>query len=196
MTDPVAAAIEPIREKFVQAYTQWLPEMQKHFPQGVSEHPFAIQHDKSLIRNLYRIDFATQIQPKPEFREFRLQDMLAFKSWDGPVEGVHLHLHPFRWDALVVQLQGAKWDEAAVTRWFDRWFGMMKDTPVVTPGVQTGGFIHAASLQDEMLHVDLGTAPVEALTELLAIARTTGASAIALVDPVVRPTTPSGEALN
>lgn len=47
-----------------------------------------------------------------------------------------------------------------------------------------------------MLHVDLGTAPVEALTELLAIARTTGASAIALVDPVVRPTTPSGEALN
>lgn len=59
--------------------------------------------------------------------------MLAFKSWDGPVEGVHLHLHPFRWDALVVQLQGAKWDEAAVTRWFDRWFGMMKDTPVVTP---------------------------------------------------------------
>lgn len=32
MTDPVAAAIEPIREKFVQAYTQWLPEMQSIFP--------------------------------------------------------------------------------------------------------------------------------------------------------------------
>ena len=149
MTDPLAPAIEPIREKFVQAYAQWLPEMLKLFPQGVSEHPFAIRHDKSLIRNLYRIDFATQLQPKPEFREFRLSDMLAFRSWDGPIDGVHIHLHPFRWDAVVIQLQGAKWNVEAVTRWFDRWFGLMKDTPVVTPGIQTSGFIHAASLQDQ-----------------------------------------------
>ena len=80
MTDPIAAAVEPIREKFVQAYVQWLPEMLKLFPHGVSEHPFAIQHDKALLRNLYRIDFATRLQPKPEFREFRLSDMLAFRS--------------------------------------------------------------------------------------------------------------------
>ncbi|RKR00283.1 hypothetical protein [Maricaulis maris] len=193
MTDPIAAAVEPIREKFVQAYVQWLPEMQKLFPQGVSEHPFAIQHDKALIRNLYRIDFATQLEPKPEFREFRLNDMLAFKSWDGPVDGVHIHLHPFRWDAIVVQLQGAKWDMAALTRWFDRWFGLMKDTPVVTPGVQTGGFIHAASVQDEILHADLGTAPVEALTELIAVARASGAIAIAISDPVAKPTTPKDQ---
>ena len=196
MTDPLAPALEPIREKFVQAYAQWLPEMLKLFPQGVSEHPFAIRHDKSLIRNLYRIDFATQLQPKPEFREFRLSDMLAFRSWDGPIDGVHIHLHPFRWDAVVIQLQGAKWNVEAVTRWFDRWFGLMKDTPVVTPGIQTSGFIHAASLQDEILHLDLGTAPVEALIELIGIGRASGASAIALSDPVVQPSKPAGEILN
>ncbi|MFY0638030.1 hypothetical protein [Maricaulis maris] len=199
MTHPLASAIEPIREKFVYAYTQWLPEMAKPFPQGVSEHPFAIKSDKALLRSLYRIDFATQLEPKPEFREFRMQEMIAFKSWDGPMDGVHLHLHPFRWDAAVIQLRDATWDEAALLDWFDRYFGLMKGVPVTMPGVQTGGFLHAASLQDELLHCDFGTAPLEALIELIGIGARSGASAVAISDPTVKPMTPNapaGDVLN
>lgn len=88
--------------------------------------------------------------------------------WSGnlPVE-----LHPFRWDALEVQIAGKtppSWEP--LKAWFTRWFAQGDDGAGKPIGV-----IHFVSdpTPDEAGHrlsIDLGTAPADALEGLLDVA--------------------------
>lgn len=187
MTGQLVTLIDPVREKYVQAYGKWIEEMKRHFPEGMPEHVFQIQSTTNLARKLYRVDYAVTLGDAPEFREFKLDTMLGFTPTQGLVDGILVQLNPFRWDGAVIELEGAVWDVDTVMHWFNHWFGFADGLPVASRGDRPGGWIHACAKVEEALHVDFGSAPGTALGELVALAGRTGASRVIIRDTNYRP---------
>ncbi|MHA6287215.1 hypothetical protein [Maricaulis sp. CAU 1757] len=174
MSKQLEQLVAPVRDKFVEAYTLWVAEMAQQFDEGVCEHPFKIASNPNLMRQLYRVDFAVSLKDQPEFREFKMESMLGFQPATGPLDGMTLHLHPFRWDGAVVQIDGAVWDETGLEQWFERWFGLVMGAPIASARGQPSGRIHAVVREGQALHIDFGSAPVAALGELAELARRSG----------------------
>lgn len=90
-------------------------------------------------------------------------------------------LHPFRWDAAVIHVEAAQRvpDWSPVRRWFLEWF--QSRYTEVAPDLD--GAVHRLSGPDPEAHgwrfeVDFGSAPIDALTDLVGAFAETGASRI------------------
>jgi len=85
---------------------------------------------------------------------------------------------------LVVQFEDLWWDDVRldhdgtfsgklVSWWFNRW--MPPADPATPRAEDLNGFIHSATVDERWITVDLGTAAVGALFEILSVARNCGA---------------------
>jgi len=187
MTGQLVTMIQPIREKHVQAFAAWLASMAENHPEGEPEYFFQLRSQTSLARKLYRVDYALSLGDQPEFREFRQEEMLGFTPVEGMVGGIHVALSPFRWDAVIIELEGSVWNDDAAIDWFNRWFGFDGEYPARSKGQGPAGWIHACAKVGEALHVDFGSAPAEAFGELIDIAGQTGASRVVIRDAAYVP---------
>ena len=96
-----------------------------------------------------------------------------------------MELHPFVWDWLSVEVQGLPQEQAAkaLTDWFMDWFdGEDENQPDETGLLQVPHFISDPQVLAEAMKVtiDLGSAPVEALEDLLFALSDAGAAQVRL----------------
>lgn len=114
------------------------------------------------------------LKDEPEGRNIDSEALIGFDPVNvaGP-NGLAVTFTPFVWDMLDVTLGGVVIDDTDWTPlvdWFDRWFDEEEAHPVGPDGLS--GVIHGLSEpadEDDavVFTVDLGSAPVEALEELI-----------------------------
>ena len=183
MTQDFITAVEPIRNQYVNGYATWLAEKARAYPQGAGEYLFEIQAQTNFARKLCRVDFVSAPGDNAPPHEYSLKSMLGFTPMSDRIDGVEVQLNPFRWDSAVVEIPGAIWDRDKVIEWFNRWFGFNGKTPWVTVRDKPSGVLHiCAWVEPGMLRIDFGSAPAEALAELIPIARDSGAQLMSIRD--------------
>jgi|GEM_PF-2022819 len=183
MTQELVAAIQPIRNQYVQGFTTWLAEQAKAHPKGSGEHLFEIQATTNFARKLCRVDYVLDDGDNASRLEYSPETMLGFTPMQGQVDGLTVQLNPFRWDSAVIEIPGAIWDQDKVMGWFNRWFGFNGDTPSVTVRDKPGGVIHVCAwVEPGMLRIDFGSASAKAVGTLIPVAAACGASLVSIRD--------------
>lgn len=178
----LVSALAPVRDKFVQQYDAWIAQMRKEHPSGAPELAVKLGPHTGLVRQLYRVDYAIGLGTPPEFREMQLVSNLAFAPWSGQVGSLMLNLNPFRWNGVVVDLETMNWNEDLLLPWFDKWFGIINEELRAPEAERSSGLLHAVTLDGSRVHVDLGSAPADAIAELIALAQQHGAAQATVKD--------------
>lgn len=183
MSQEFVAAIEPIRKRYVDGFAAWLAEQAKAHPAGSGEHLYELQAQTNFARKLCRVDFALSDGDNAERLAYTPTSMLGFQPMQAEIDGLLVQLSPFRWDNAVVEIPGAIWNQDRVIDWFNHRFGFVGGVPRVTDRDKPGGVIHICAWSEPgMLRIDLGTAPADALAELIPIARASGAQHFSVRD--------------
>lgn len=98
-------------------------------------------------------------------------EMLTFDpvEFDWPENELRVELHPFQWNWIQLRIYGlsAKTDWSPLREWFLRWF--QEEDPVADELLGGVHFLSDPEPQEgcSQVSIDLGTAPVESLEELL-----------------------------
>ena len=178
MTPDWIEIVQYLQHHYVVQYQEWVGEQALGVESSSPEVAFLLADDTPIIRHQYRVDFAINNTEGGEVHEFQPDRRLNFPTWTGQRGSAALVVEPFVWSAAVVSIEGAQWDEVSVTPWFDDWFGMSSGREAAAPPGGLGGMIHSAAIDGPDLYIDLGSAPAEALVQLVDIAARNGASRI------------------
>ena len=92
------------------------------------------------------------------------QALKEFEPFEHRRGARRIVVSPFAWDAVHVAGENGSIDPVLFERWFDKWFDLADDRP---QGPGLGEIIHSAILSDGGISLDMGSATVEALSELL-----------------------------
>ncbi|AZV77201.1 hypothetical protein EBB79_04390 [Parasedimentitalea marina] len=171
--------LDALRSTYI---TQFEAVYERHGGQDAGIHPeIAFEISGATYKNLYVVDFVkrdttsqdagTAIEVSPtsfayggngEFKSHDLQISVGNISWDG----VSFYL-----DTAPVALEG-------IDAWFDYWIDL--DATRQKQDVVVSQILHSVIIEPDQIHVDFGTAPVSALTELLNILHNSGVQNITL----------------
>ena len=80
-----------------------------------------------------------------------------------------LQVDDLRWDDIVIDHDLDVLPADAIEAWFDRWYG---------PDDQTTNMIHSFLIESRYISIDLGTAPSEALFEMIDLLEKAGVKAL------------------
>ncbi|MDF2231604.1 hypothetical protein P2H44_03470 [Albimonas sp. CAU 1670] len=185
-TASLAVRAAAAREAYLAFFSAMLEAAASSDVEGVSE--FGVAMDGSdLLDDVYRFDLVLK-EPDGELTslDFAMevppgQDPPAFVERIG--EAV-LHVFRLRWDDVDLHHDLSEPPQDALTAWFHRWFdaasapGAAADLAEETELPFPAGRLHSAELSPGRVTVDFGTAPPEALVELVTLLESAGARAV------------------
>jgi hypothetical protein len=182
MNDLLALA-SAVRERYLEALLESLAAFTDEHQLSAPEVMFELQRDEPLPYRLYRADMAANNDGSPMVQDVNPSTHLSFEPFGVEfTEGVTAAVNPFFWNDLGVQINTTMPGEP-VEDWAMRWLDMEDRSPNDEHGLQ--GVIHSIVREDAvdgstLLTVDFGSAPVEALRELIELALNAGASHISI----------------
>lgn len=130
---------------------------------GGPEVKFQIATGSAAYREIAVVDFVRN-DDGPEGILFEPETILTFDRIEGQIGHADLVIDALRWDAVVIRHDVSN-VESSLAGWFEEWFDPEEIRYNV--GAEVTGCIHALYFASQELHVDFGTAPVEAFWELL-----------------------------
>ncbi len=171
------------RDDYVRALESCLTELRKTSPEAAAEVLVEVNSPETpRLFRLTRPDIISGPASDPKISRVVKDEIIQFAAHETILsQGAKLCLLPFRWDDLEVCLTGriSSWEpyEAWVTKWLD------VSEVMGLPGAEFAGVIHQASMpseQDGRWHIviDMGSAGLDALNELLGVFQTIGAEFI------------------
>ncbi|MCP5270134.1 MAG: hypothetical protein H6932_02775 [Burkholderiaceae bacterium] len=178
MNDLLALAAA-VRERYVEAMLESISAFMDEFQPSAPEVLFEIQRDEALPFRLYRADVAANVEGQPKLRDVNPSTHLSFEPFGIELdEGVTAAIHPFVWNDVGIQFNTALPAER-IEEWAMRWLDPEDRFTQDEHGLQ--GVIHSIVHEkgvggDTNLNIDFGSAPVEALSELMELAVNAGAS--------------------
>ena len=152
------------------------------FERGASEARLQMRPESAIYRHLYRADFVGDSGEGPCFRELVPDDALAFDRVTMRLGLAYVSVTAMSWDDCVITHDLETGAEAqlqpALELWFGKWFERGEEGHL--PETATADAVHSVLVSPGRLSTDLGTAPVEALIELLELLVEGGALSIGI----------------
>lgn len=182
MTPDWILVIEQVQQAYVREYAEFCRQQMQQVEGGSPEVAFELSENSTVLRRLYRVDFASNDNGTPRMIEMDHPAMVQIPAFETPADGIQVEINSFRWSGVVLRMEGASWDEATVLPWFDDWFGLESGREADAMPGEPGGMIHSAHIEGQDLNVDFGSAPADSLIQLIDIARQSGASSIEILD--------------
>lgn len=182
MNDLLALALA-VRERYLEALLESLAAFTDQHPASAPEVMFQLQRDEPLPYRLHRADMAAHNAGSPTIQEVIPSTHLSFEPFGLEfTEGVTAAVSPFVWNDVGVQINTTM-PAQPVEDWAMRWLDLEDQFPKDEHGLQ--GVIHSVSREDAadgstLLTVDFGSAPIDALKELIELAFSAGASHVSI----------------
>ena len=182
MNDLLAIATA-VRERYLEALLESLAAFADEYDPSAPEVMFELQRDDALPYRLYRADMAANNVGSPVVRDVNPSSYLSFEPFGIEFEeGSSAAVRPFVWYDVCLQFNTTMPVEP-IEDWSMRWLDMGDHSPKDEHGLQ--GVIHSIVREDAaggstLLVIDFGSAPVEALRELIELAFASGASHVSL----------------
>ncbi|SMH51139.1 hypothetical protein [Mesorhizobium australicum] len=123
-----------------------------------------------VYKGLAAVDWA---ESGPEFHATVVAGYVrvSFPPMTADYRQMSLEIAPFHWDSLSIEFEKDTVGQSRFEQWFDRWFDI-DDERVSDGGVS--GIIHSAIVEPKRISLDMGSAPSDALFELLDVLRESG----------------------
>lgn len=182
MNDLLALA-SAVRERYLEALLQSLATFMDEHSSSASEVMFERQLDEPLPYRLYRADMASDDDGSPQAAEVNPSTHLSFEPFGVDfMEDVTASVRPFLWSDVGLRTNICLPAEP-VEEWAMRWLDVEDQLPKDEHGLQ--GVIHAIAREDAddgstLLTIDFGSAPVEALQELIELALSAGVTHLSI----------------
>jgi hypothetical protein len=169
--------VHRVREHHVDQYQVFAHSMFEEFGVGAAEVQFHGQEWGALHRQRMRSDFAAKKDDHLFVRMFVPDLVLEFPPFQLPVgSGTSAIVEALRWDNAEIDHGLPALPEGAVDAWFDQHFDPSDSR--YDEARRFGSYVHSLAIEPGRLSVDFGSAPVEALTDLLGLLAQAGARTI------------------
>ncbi len=163
MNDEVEELVRHVREHYVSQLRAFIRQQKAACATGAAEVKFELGDTSRVYRQLIVADFVRN-NNEPEFILFEPENVLKFEKFEGIIGATKLVVDSFRWDAVSVH-HDLSFADVAIASWFDKWFD--PDEVNFDPSAEISSCIHEVCVEPNALQIDLGSAPMEALMELL-----------------------------
>jgi hypothetical protein len=185
-----------LNEYIREARTQYLDRLRVVMRQCRAEHPdafpevLAVSPEKVELKlpevfQHSRLDVAWREEGKPKGMQIRVDQPVDPESREFHVLGGGvIKLRHFRWDQSTFSFFRSSPPLAEMEKWLTRWFDLKETFPADEDGLH--GVVHQMSYPisrgtRHYFTLDLGSAPVEAMRELLAVLIESGATRLHVV---------------
>lgn len=184
------------RNDYVGALESCLAELRKTSPEAVAE--VLVEVNSPEIPRPFRLtspDIISGPASDPKISRVVKDEVVHSTPLEASLSGgAKLLLHPLRWDNFEICLTGKISDWEPYEAWVNKWLDVAE---VMAPtAADFSGLIHQASMPWEQggkwhLLIDMGSADLDALNELLGVFQTIGAEFIEIGGETTRPPFPS-----
>jgi hypothetical protein len=168
MADSFRELVARVRDHYVGQFDDFVEEQKKKCTVGTSELKVGFNGQSELYGNAYCVDFASN---DGEFKVVELipDRYLSFNRRIADYGDLTIQVDDLRWDDIVLQHDVDALSPDAVQTWFDRWYG---------PDDRQTNMIHSLLIKPRYMSIDLGTAPAEALFEMIDLLKRAGAKTL------------------
>lgn len=169
--------VHRVRDHYVAQYQAFVDLMLEEYGVGTAEVQFHGQEGSALHRQVMRSDFAAKKDDHLFVRVFVPDLMLEFPPFQLPIgSGTSAIVEALRWDSAEIDHGLPALPEGAIEAWFDEHFD--PDDSRYDEARRLGSYVHSLAIEPGRLSIDFGSAPVEALTDLLGLLARAGARTI------------------
>lgn len=147
---------------------------------GGAEVQFMLSEHAKVFRRLYRVDWVSA--PDGDgVTELDPPSVLTFPEFSITLDGgAEISFIRSRWDRIVLHHDLPDLRPDRLSLWFDRWFDPNEERLDVNAPL--AGFIHSLLIEQGAVHVDFGTAPVDAFWDLVDVLAADGAIVLRCCD--------------
>lgn len=169
--------IAQVRDHYVEQFSRFTDEQRTRFVKGAAEVKIRLAESSGIYGRLYCVDFVGT-DDGHQIIELAPEDVLQFEPIDGLFGDAALSIPHLRWDDVLLRHDLEEYPEEQLDRWFRHWFDPDDVRHAEEAGI--GEVIHSLLVEPGCLSIDFGTAPAEALWELLELVEAADASTITI----------------
>lgn len=159
--------IELVRDTYIIQFSEFLERVRTEHGSGTGEVKLKLSDDSSLYRNCYCADFMSDADAGAEsgsIIELAPDEDVTFDAVDVVLGEMDMRVERLQWNDVNLRIDGAL-DSRDFDEWFETWFD--PDDLTFDPDTRFSGNIHSLTVDKDGVHVDFGTAPSDALIDLL-----------------------------
>lgn len=170
--------IELARDSYVGQFAHFADVQAKAHPGGVAEVKLEVSVEAGLYRSLYCADYMTgpAHDDAPQIVELSPDEEVAFDPIVVTLNELEMTVEALDWHEMNLSLTGAPETLQGLEAWFETWFD--PEDRNIDLDSRFSGHIHSLLVDNDHLHVDFGTAPVQALIDLLLLIEMNGCTAV------------------
>jgi hypothetical protein len=180
MANDLEDLVVRVRDHYLEQFWELAEQRGKQCTNGTAELKLGLNGPSSMYKNCYCVDYATN-DGKVELFEFAVDRFLLFDPVTFDCGRASLIVDHLRWDDVVIEHDLPDVPADAIEDWFEQWFdpddAAMRQTEI----------IHSLSLAPGRVSIDMGTAPPEALYDMLGLLEQAGARTLRLTASQAEP---------
>jgi len=167
--------VPKVREHYVEHFRAFVAQQKSTGKSGAAEVKFALPADSPVFGHIHCADYVENDDGHLTVRWMQPDKRLAFPRFSELIDGASVDVVSMSWDDVVVSFDGAHPDYAT---WFDTWFDPNERD--FREDAEFTGKIHSLSVGESDVVVDFGTAPPEALIDLIDLIIAAGSKQLTL----------------
>jgi len=182
----ILAVAEQVRQHYLIGLIASFQEYEiSHKPSSL-EVMFELQRAVALPFRLFRADMASNVNGEANIQEVNLNSHLSFETFvEESVFGLTVEVQPMHWNDVEVYAN-AQIESTAFEEWALKWLDLEDKHATSADGLQS--VIHSITFHEQEIGcsrvtVDWGSAPLEAIEELLQLLSAKGATIARLSTP-------------
>ncbi|OYW80562.1 MAG: hypothetical protein B7Z26_06280 [Asticcacaulis sp. 32-58-5] len=162
------------RDSYVSQFAGFIETQKGLFDKGAAEVKFQLSDHSGLYRQFYCADFATG-DAGGQIVELTPDEEVSFDPVSVSLGELEMTVQRLSWHDVTLTVEDAVPPPEAFAEWFETWF----DPDEVNKDWDSmySSRVHSLLLDGHDIHVDFGTAPVEALVELFVLLEEAGVKA-------------------
>lgn len=168
--------LEKIRQHHIKQFEAFVEKLKKAHKVGASEVKLRLSGESGIFANLYCVDYIARDYGE-EIIEMAPDTVLRFEPISAHLGDMDIAVQSLAWHDVNLKADVVV-DEARFSDWFEVWFD--PDDRRYDSANLLSNCIHSLNIAGNNVGVDLGTAPVAALIDLLALLEQTGCRSVAL----------------
>jgi len=156
--------LELARDSYVGQFVDFVDKQTALHDQGAAEVKFVIDGDSEFYRNYYCTDFASN-DGEGQIIELAPDEEVTFDPVEVSLGEMDMTVSRLVWNDVTIASNDRSLQGGDFADWFETWFD--PDETSFDPDTRFSACIHSLRVMPEQVTVDLGTAPVTALADLL-----------------------------
>jgi len=156
--------LELARDSYVAQFAEFVDRQKAEFAQGAAEVKLQVTGESDYYRNYFCADFAPG-GDEDQILELAAEEEVTFDPVEVSLGNMDMTVTRLAWNDLTITANDKTLLAGDFADWFETWFDPEETS--FDPDTRFSACIHSLKVTGSQVTVDLGTAPITALADLL-----------------------------